>query len=280
MKIKKILKRILRNALLLPVLIAFAKGTYEEDPAPQLLTTPYTDPAMEALQDLATTTPTLPTVSLPGISGTEQQLLDQGMSLIQQLMSGEMPEAFQIGMDKIKNILGGEYNPLTSPYYKGLKEEAARFEEKGISSIRQRSQLGGMLYSEPAMGVEAEFKGILGTGLTKELGRLYEADVGRQAGMIPQLLGYSGQELGRQGMALSGISGLAPLAGKGGDIARQQELLNWGVGTQQAMFPWTHQAPIQQYLADWGTFYQPTQTYQPGPWDYLMQGLGAAAPWF
>jgi hypothetical protein len=197
------------------------------------------------------------------------------MSLIQELISGEMPEAFRIGMDKIKNILGGEYNPLTSPYYKGLKEEAARFEKKGVSDIRQRSQLGGMLYSEPAMGVEAEFRGILGTGLTKELGRLYEADVGRQAGMIPQLLGYSGQELGRKGMALSGISGLAPLAGKGGDIARQQELLNWGVGTQQAMFPWTHQAPIHQFMADWGTFYTPEQTYQPGLLDYALPIAGA-----
>lgn len=274
MKIKKIFK----NALLLPMRIIMADwltGGYEEGPAPELLTTPFTEPAMTALEGLATTAPDLPTVSLPGISGTEQQLLDQGMSLIKELMSGEMPEAFRIGMDKIKNILGGEYNPLTSPYYKGLKEEAARFEKKGVSDIRQRSQLGGMLYSEPAMGVEAEFRGILGTGLTKELGRLYEADVGRQAGMIPQLLGYSGQELGRKGMALSGISGLAPLAGKGGDIARQQELLNWGVGTQQAMFPWTHQAPIHQFMADWGTFYTPEQTYQPGLLDYALPIAGA-----
>ena len=271
----KKIKRILKMALLFPVLITFAKGTYEEGPAPELLTTEYTDPAMENLQNLATTTPTLPTVNLPGISGTEQQLLDQGMSLIKELMSGEMPEAFKIGMDKIKNILAGEYNPLTSPYYKGLKEEAARFEKKGISSIRQRSQLGGMLYSEPAMGVEAKFSGILGTGLTKELGRLYEADVGRQASMVPQLLGYSGQELGRKGMALSGISGLAPLAGKGGDIARQQEMLNWGVGTQQAMFPWTHQAPIHQFMADWGNWYQPEMLYKPGPFDYLSGFAGA-----
>jgi len=239
-----------------------------------LLTTPYTDPAMQALQNLATTTPTLPTVNLPGISGTEQQLLTQGMSLIQQLMSGEMPEAFQMGMDKIKSILGGEYNPLTSPYYKGLKEEAARFEQKGVSDIRQRSQLGGMLYSEPAMGVEAEFRGITGTGLTKELGRLYEADIGRQTGMIPQLLGYSQQEMQKPLMGLQGISALAPLAGKGGDIARQQEMLNWGVGTQQALFPWQYQAPIQQYLADWGTFYTPEQTYKPGLLDYALPIAG------
>lgn len=270
----KRIKRIFINAILMSIGIAFAKGTYEEGPAPELLTTEYTEPAMTALQELATTAPTLPTVSLPGTTGEEQQLLKQGMGLIQQLISGEMPEAFKIGMDKIKNILGGEYNPLTSPYYQGLKEEAARFEKKGVSDIRQRSQLGGMLYSEPAMGVEAEFRGILGTGLTKELGRLYEADVGRQAGMIPQLLGYAGLEQGRTGQALAGIGAMAPLAGKGGDIARQQEMLNWGVGTEQAMFPWTTQAPIQQFLADWGTFYQPEQTYKPGLLDYVLPIAG------
>ncbi|MBA7577583.1 hypothetical protein ES708_19436 [subsurface metagenome] len=212
---------------------------------------------------------------MPGVSGTEQQLLRQGMSMIQKLTSGEMPEAFGIGMEKIKSILGGEYDPMTSPYYKGLKEEAARFEQKGVSDIRQRSQLGGMLYSEPAMGAEAEFRGVTGTGLTKELGRLYEADIGRQAGMVPQLLGYAGMEAARPGQALAGISALSPLAGKGGDIARQQELLNWQQQTQQELFPWTHQAPIHQFMADWGTFYQPEQVYKPGPFDYLA-GLGSA----
>ena len=268
------IKRLLINAILMTIGVCLAKGTYEEGPEPTLLETPYSGPAMEALQNLAGTTPTLPTVNLPGMSAQEQSLLNQGMSLIQKLMSDKMPEAFTLGMDKIKNILGGEYNPLTSPYYKGLKEEAARFEEKGVSDIRQRSQLGGMLYSEPAMGVEAEFSGILGTGLTKELGRLYESDVNRQAGMIPQLLGYSQQEMQKPLMGLQGIGALSPLAGKGGDIARQQELLNWGVGTQQALFPWTYGADINKFLADWGTFYTPEQTYKPGLVDYALPIAG------
>ena len=269
------IKRIIKLAILMSIGIYLAKGTYEEGEPPELLTTEYTEPSMTALMNLATTTPTLPSINLPGISGEEKQLLNQGMSLIQKLMSGEMPEAFKIGMEKIKSILGGEYNPLTSPYYKGLKEEAARFEEKGVSDIRQRSQLGGMLYSEPAMGAEAEFKGILGTGLTKELGSLYEADVNRQVGMIPQLLSYSGQELGKQGMAMSGITGLAPLAGKGGDIARQEEMLNWQQRTQQALFPYQYQAPIWESLANWGTWYQPQKYYKPGLLDYAGGILGA-----
>jgi len=260
------IKRIFKMAILTSIGMGLnLRGHYEEAAPPELLTTEYTEPAVEALEELAYgELPTLPTVSLPGISGTEQQLLSQGMSLIQKLMSGEMPEAFGVGMEKIKSILGGEYNPLTSPYYTGLKEESARMEEKGISDIRQRSQLGGMLYSEPAMGAEAEFRGVLGTGLTKELGRLYEADIGRQAGMVPQLLGYAGLEAGMPGQALAGIGALSPLAGKGGDIARQQAMINQQVGMQQAMLPYTAQAPLLQTLADYGTWYQPQQTYKPG----------------
>jgi len=279
LKMFKKIKRMLKLAFMFPVLVAFAKGSYEDDPAPVQLTTPYTEPALNQLETLGSTTPTLPTVDLPGTTAAENQLLQQGQSLIQQLMSGEMPEAFQIGMDKIKNILGGEYNPMTSPYYKGLKEESARIESKGVSDIRQRSQLGGMLYSEPAMGVESDFSAQIGTGLTKELGRLFESDANRQASMVPQLLNYSGQETGRQGMALSGITGLAGLAGKSGDIARQQEIINTGIGGQQAQLPWTLNAPIQEFLANYGNFYQPTQTYQPGLLDYALPFASAVTKW-
>jgi len=288
----KKIKRIIKSAILMSIGICFAKGTYEEGPEPELLTTPEGEAALEELIELAGTTPTLPGVTLPpfptlpGISAQEKRLLGYGMSAIEKLVSGVMPEAFGMGMEKIKSILGGEYDPLTSPYYTGLKEETARFEEKGISDIRQRSQLGGMLYSEPAMGAEAEFRGVLGTGLTKELGRLYEADIGRQAGMIPQLLSYAGLEAGMPAQALAGIGALAPLAGVergittqqalgGFGVGTQQALADWQVGTQQELFPWTHQAPILQSIADWGTWYQPEMLYKPGPFDWLL-GLGSA----
>lgn len=271
----KMIKRILKMALLFPILIAFAKGTYEEGPEPELLTTEYTDPAMAKLTELMGKDVTLPTVDLPKLSDAEKKLVAFGSSIIEKMMGAGTPEPYEIGLEKIKSVLGGEYNPLTSPYYKGLKEEAARFEEKGISDIRQRSQLGGMLYSEPAMGAEAEFKGILGTGLTKELGRLYEADIGRQTGMIPQLLGYAGFESGLPGQKIETLKGFAPMAGQERDIATKQALADWQVGTSQELFPFQYQAPIAQYMADWGNWYQPEQYYKPGPFDWLT-GLGAA----
>ena len=272
----KKIKRILKNALLFPVLIAFAsKGHYEEDEPPELLETEYTDPAMEKLAELMGRDVTLPTVDLPKLSDQEKKLVDFGTNIIQKMMGAGTPEPYEIGLEKIKSVLGGEYNPLTSPYYKGLKEEAARTEEKGISDIRQRSQLGGMLYSEPAMGAEAEFKGILGTGLTKELGRLYESDINRQTSMIPQLLGYAGYESSLPGQKIETLKSFAPMAGQERDIATKQALADWQVGTQQELFPFQYQAPIAQYMADWGNWYQPTQHYVPGFWDYA----GGLLPW-
>ena len=267
-------KRMLRNILLFPMLVAFAKGSYEDDPAPVQLTTPESEAAVGQLQNLANTTPNLPSINLPGTSPEENQLLQQGMSLIQQLISGKMPEAYTLGMNKIKSILGGEYNPLTSPYYKGLKEEASKMKIEGASDIRNRSQLGGMLYSEPAMGIESEAKGDIDTSLLKTLGSLFESNINREASMIPQLLGYSNAKTGMMGTALSGINAMSGLAGKSGDINRQETMLNWQQDTNQAMFPWTNQAPLLQGLADYGNFYQPTQTYTPGLLDYALPVAG------
>ena len=268
------LKRMLRNILLFPMLVAFAKGSYEDDPAPVQLTTPESEAAVGQLQNLANTTPNLPSINLPGTSPEENQLLQQGMSLIQQLISGKMPEAYTLGMNKIKSILGGEYNPLTSPYYKGLKEEAGRMKEDSSSDIRNRSQLGGMLYSEPAMGIESEAKGDIDTSLLKTLGSLFESNINREASMVPALLGYSNAKTGMMGTALSGINAMSGLAGKSGDIAREEASLNWQQDTNQAMFPWTHQAPILQGLADYGNWYTPTQTYHPGLLDYALPVAG------
>lgn len=246
-------------------------GQYVEDPEPELLTTEYTEPAMEGLEELAYgDLPTLPLLSLPGISGEESKLLSMGMGLIEQLMSGKMPEAFTLGMDKIKSVLAGEYDPTKGDYYKALKEEATAFTEEGIGGIRQAGQLGGMLYSDPRMAEETRFRGKIGTGLTKELGRLFEKDIDRQVGMIPSLLSYAGLEQGRTGQALAGIGALSPLAGKGGDIARQQAIINQQIGTQQALLPYTAQAPIMESLANWGTWSQPTTHYEPGWLDYIL----------
>jgi len=181
----KRIKRIFKMALLLPVLVAFGKGTYEDAPDPELLYTPEQEEAISGLEDLAYgDLPTLPTMNLEDI------------------------EPYNIGMDEIKKVLGETYDPFKSPFYQGLREASMREEEAGVSNLRRRSQLGGMLKSDPSRRTEAEYR-------------------------------------------------------------------NTQIGIQQALLPYTAQAPLLQGLAGgYGTLYSPEQIYQPGLLDYAAPIIG------
>jgi len=223
----KRIKRIFKMALLLPVLVAFGKGTYEDAPDPELLYTPEQEEAISGLEDLAYgDLPTLPTMNLEDI------------------------EPYNIGMDEIKKVLGETYDPFKSPFYQGLREASMREEEAGVSNLRRRSQLGGMLKSDPSRRTEAEYRGGMGTGRTMMLGEMFETERGRKQEMIPNLLGY---------------------AGVGADV----EKFNTQIGIQQALLPYTAQAPLLQGLAGgYGTLYSPEQIYQPGLLDYAAPIIG------
>jgi len=92
----KIIKRILKNALLFPVLIAFAKGHYEDDDPPELLETEYTDPAMDKLTELMGKDVTLPTVDLPKLSDAEKKLVSFGSSIIEKMMGQGEYEPYKL----------------------------------------------------------------------------------------------------------------------------------------------------------------------------------------
>jgi len=192
-------------------------GSYEEAPPPELLYTPEQEQAISGLEELAYgDLPTLPTFDLGSV------------------------EAYNIGMDEIKKVLGEAYDPFKSPFYQGLREASMREEEAGVANLRRRSQLGGMLQSDPSRRTEAEYRGGMGTGRTMMLGEMYETERGRKQEMIPNLLSY---------------------AGLGADVGK----FNTQIGIQQALLPYTAQAPLLQSLAGgYGTWYSPEQVYQPG----------------
>ena len=221
------IKRILKNALLFPVLIVFAKGTYEDAPPPELLYTPEQEQAISGLEELAYgDLPTLPTFDLSSV------------------------EPYNIGLDEIKKDLGEAYDPFKSPFYQGLREASMREEEAGVANLRRRSQLGGMLKSDPSKRTEAEYRGGMGTGRTMMLGEMYETERDRKQAMIPNLLSY---------------------AGLGADVGK----FNTQIGIDQALLPYTAQAPVLEGLAGgYGTWYSPEQIYQPGLLDYAAPVIG------
>jgi hypothetical protein len=290
----KKIKRIFKMAILISIHTGLKFGGYEQAPPPELLTTEYTEPAMTALSNLAYgELPTLPTVNLPqitlpGVSELEQKLIDYGSSIITNLMAnqGKMPEAYELGMAEIKKTLGETYDPFTSAFYQGLRETSLKEEEAGVGQVRRRSQLGGMLYSEPSERTEAEYRATMGTGRTTMLGEMYETERGRKQAMIPQLLQYGQFEQNIPYANLQAIEGFAPTAGLPRNIASQQAIINQQtgvqqalanqqVGIQQAMLPYTAQAPILSELANYGNWYEPEMYYQPGLLDYVAPIAGA-----
>lgn len=146
-------------------------------------------------------------------------------------------EAYDLGMGEIKKTLGGAYDPSHSLFYKGLRESSIKEEERGISKIRQAAQIGGGLLGERRAGAESGYRAEMGTGRTSILGGLFERERGRKAEMIPQALQYGKFE------------------------------------TEKSLLPLTMKAPLLQWLADYGNWYQPEQIYKPGALDYLT-GVG------
>lgn len=203
-------------------------GYYEEAEKPELILTPEQEQAITALEELAYgDLPTLPTMDLSSL------------------------EAYGIGMGEIKKVLAEKYDPFTSPFYQGLREASLREEEAGVGQLRRRSQLGGMLKSDPSKRTEAEYRGRMGTGRTTMLGEMYETERGRKMEMIPNLLSY---------------------AGLGADVG----MFNTQVGIQQELLPYTATAPMLEGLASgYGTWWSGEDTYIPGPLDYLA----GFAPW-
>lgn len=271
-------------------------GQYVDDPEPVQLTTPESETAVSALEELVYgELPTLPTVNLPkvdlpGPTKLENSLIGSGGDIIKNLVAniGKMPEAYKMGMGEMKKTLAGGYDPEKSTFYKGLREASQREEEKGVGDIRRRGQLGGMLYSEPNMRTEGEYRAKMGTGRSIMLGELFEKERDRGSALVPQLLGYAGFEEKQPYNVLQGMQGFSGLAGLPRNIKTQQAMINQQTGVQealsnqqtgiqQAMLPYTAQAPILSGLADYGNFYTPTQTYQPGPLDYILGGVGSIA---
>ena len=193
-------------------------GSQKKDP--ELLEIPGTEgaegqpnQAVSTLLGLMNTTlqgqniPTLnvgPAQNIPGLTvGPAQQIagLGDNEQTVQGLLSKFLGssatdnEGYKAGMGEIQKTLGGEfYDPKTSDFWSGFREQSAIEEEKGVSDIRRRGQLGGGLYATPNQRTEADY--IRGKGADRQamLGGLYENERNRKSNAVGQALGYAGFE--------------------------------------------------------------------------------------
>jgi hypothetical protein len=89
-------------------------------------------------------------------------------------------EGENLAMDEFKKILGDEYDPRTSDFYKGFRDEANALKTEEASAIRRRSQMGGMLNSSPSVRAEADNNRRWDNMVLQQLGQMYETERGRK----------------------------------------------------------------------------------------------------
>ena len=106
--------------------MGFFDSETKEAPRPEILETPWGPQARGVLQNLMTQNVRFPTQQIAGMTGTERNA--QGV---------------------LANLLaGGTFqDPATSTLYRGLRDESRMDEDRAISGLRRRQQLGGMYSS-------------------------------------------------------------------------------------------------------------------------------------
>ena len=186
---------------------------------------------------------------------------------IQQMLSGILSKTDQAGdlaSGEYRSILEDEYDPRTSPYYEGFRQEAERLQKEGVTSLRQRSELGGMLGSSNAAVSEGSFVSQSNSAILKELGRLLETERGRKLLAAEGIQGAESQRIGN----VAAVGGLAE-AERNVEQQRNDALYNQVM--QQILFPYQYKTGIANTLLN----YKPEwETYGGGPSDWTLFSEG------
>jgi len=190
---------------------------------------------------------------------------------IQQGLPGQLEKAGEAGdlaSKEYSSILSDDYDPRTSPFYEGLRQEAERLKAEGVTSLRQRAELGGMLGSSGAAVAEGSFVKQSNSAMLQELGRLMETERGRK------LLAAEGIQ-GAEAQRLSNIAAVGGIAETERDIEQQRADALYNQAIQQMLFPYQYQANIANSMLN----YSPETVVTGGglsDFGYVSQSLGSA----
>ena len=216
-----------------------------------------------------------PQVNLQGLGAEGQQLLGQGMGILDQLtgLANDPTQnpAYSSGLSEIQKTLSGEYDPLTSPYYEGIRKEADIATQKSADLLKHGQSTRGTLASTVGAKAEGEMRAIADAKTLQTLGSLYESERGRMTNAVSQALGYAQYQPNVAGKALSGTSLMSPLANYDTEIANQEQLANANL---QAGHLATQLGGLGA-MANYGTYYMPQQYYEPTTADYILGGISA-----
>ena len=191
---------------------------------------------------------------------------------ISSLLSGYMgtpsSEMMGLGGEEIRKTLTGEYDPMTSDYYKSMRKGILGEVEKAQHTLKQKAQQAGMFKSMGRMLEEADVEGQGLSRLQDVAAGLTESERERRFAAAPIAAGFGQYAEEKPLRSLSAISQYAgiPAGFEQADLDRQyQEYLRQKQGEQVPL------SLAQSYLSS----YQPTMMYpqyETTP-SYLSQGL-------
>jgi len=161
--------------------------------------------------------------------------------------------AYKAGMGEIQKTLGGEfYDPRTSDFWSGFREQSEMEQAEGTEDIRRRGQLGGGLFSTGVAREETGYQAGKEAERTTMLGSLYEKERDRKSNAAGQALGYAGYaEKGKTDrLQLGSTIGAIPR-----DIQNQKYQAAFNAAQEKAenkyaqdLFPYTAQSGIAKEL--------------------------------
>ena len=198
------------------------------------------------LEKLLASDPNVPTQGVAGL--TPIQLL------IQKMLPGYLDKVNQAGdlaSGEYRDILSDKYDPRTSPYYEGFRQEAERLQTEGVTGLRQRAELGGMAKSSNAAVSEGSFINQSNSALLTELGRLLETERGRK------LLAAEGIQ-GAESRRLGNVAAVGGIAEEARSIEQQRADALYNQALMQMMFPYQYQANIANSLLNYKPDYAVT----------------------
>lgn len=180
-------------------------------------------------------------VNYPLLDIAELTPLQQEIMAGLQNIYGQTQKSSSLAREELTKTLTDQYDPRTSDYYKGLRDEYAEAKKSGQTALRQRANLGGMLYSTPAMAVEAASNRQFDTNLLKELGTMYERERDRRGQAARNIQGIESQNI-------SNVAGISQMADQKRQLEQYRNDALYNQAIQNLLFPYQYQSGIAQGL--------------------------------
>lgn len=125
-----------------------------------------------------------------GMSPEERQALSA--------ISGYQPSSlWKQSQEQLGKTISGQYDPISSPYFKAFRENLGRETEDIVTGVNQQFNLGGMLPSTQRSRVVGDVRTDALGRIAQELGGMYETERGRSLQAIPMAMAMEQQPIDR-----------------------------------------------------------------------------------